>query len=154
MSLLKQEPSLPAGKGLNAELYDEFRRRFLGLDKALKTCVVSIPWSALSVNGIHFVAPYSAHVIDVVARVNVPGTDVGAVTAQIRLCDDGEALTSGDVPHLSTINLKGAANTAQVLSLSNTVTIHQGGAIGITFAGVLTAATGVVSVRLMPIKDI
>jgi hypothetical protein len=63
------------------------------------------------------------------------------------------AITAGTALHSSTANLKGTADTVQNLTMSTTASdlaIPAGTAIGIDFTGVLTAATGVVTILLVP----
>lgn len=87
------------------------------------------------------------------AVVTVAGTDGGAVTAVIRKVPSGTAITAGTLLHTGNINLKGTAETDQALTLSTTendLILAAGDAIAIDFTGVLTAATGIVTVGLSP----
>lgn len=114
---------------------------------------VSIEWLATSVDKVSFVADRPYRVKGIRARVEVAGTDPSAVTAVVRKAASGTAIASGTALHSGTINLKGTAATNQTLTLSTTSTdlnIAAGDAIGIDFTGVLTAATGVVTVTLAP----
>ena len=111
-------------------------------------------WDAASVDKVIFVATRKYRVGSITARVTVAGTDAGAVTAQVRKVPSGTALTGGTVLHTGTVNLKGTANTNQVLTLSATAAdleIASGDCIAIDFTGVLTGATGGVTVNLIPV---
>ena len=115
---------------------------------------VSIEWLAASVDQVVFVATRPYRVMAITARVEVAGTDAGAVTAAIKKAASGTAIASGTALHSGTINLKGTAATNQTLTLSTTSTdldIAAGTAIGIDFTGTLTAATGAVTVTLAPV---
>lgn len=110
-------------------------------------------WLAASVDKVFFVATRAYRVKAITARVEAAGTDASAVTGTIKKVASGTAITSGTALHSSTINLKGTAATNQAMTLSTTDTdlnIDAGDAIGIDFAGVLTTATGVVTVALAP----
>ena len=112
-------------------------------------------WSAtgLAVDSSFFVAIVTFEVVGITARVDVAGTDAGAVTAQIRKAPSGTAVASGTLLHTGTINLKGTANTNQTLTLSATPSDLQlavGDCIGFDLTGVSTAAVGCVTVRLRP----
>ncbi len=114
---------------------------------------VSIEWLATSVDKVAFVATRAYTVKAITARVEVAGTDAGAVTAAVKKAASATAITAGTALHSGTINLKGAAATNQSLTLSTTDTdldIAAGDVIGVDFTGVLTAATGVVTVVLAP----
>lgn len=112
---------------------------------------VNIEYGAASVDKIAFVADRAYKVKAIRGRVEVAGTDAGAVTAVIKKAASGTAIASGTALHSSTFNLKGAAATNQTLTVSTTETdtdIAAGDCIGIDFTGTLTAATGVVTVTL------
>jgi hypothetical protein len=114
---------------------------------------VSIEYLAASVDKVAFVADRQYRVKGIRGRVEVAGTDGGAVTAVIKKAASGTAITSGTALHSSTFNLKGTAATNQTLTLSTTssdLDIPAGTAIGIDFTGTLTSATGVVTVFLAP----
>lgn len=116
--------------------------------------VVSIEYVAASVDKVAFVAPRAYIVKGITGRPTVAGTDAGAVTAVIKKAASGTAITAGTALHSSTYNLKGTADTIQTLTLSTTATdlrIDAGTAIGIDFTGVLTSATGVVTLVLSPV---
>lgn len=110
---------------------------------------VDIEYNASSVDKTSFVATRAYYVRSITARPTVAGTDAGAVTAVIAKAASGTAITSGTALHSGTINLKGTANTNQVLTVTQSAAfIPAGTAIGIDFTGVLTSATGVVTVCL------
>lgn len=114
---------------------------------------INIEWLAASVDKIAFVATRAYTVKAITARVEVAGTDAGAVTGAIKKAASATAIASGTALHSGTINLKGTAATNQALTLSTTDTdldIAAGDAIGIDFTGVLTAATGAVTITLAP----
>ena len=110
-------------------------------------------WVAASVDKSFFIATRKYRVLGIIARVTAAGTDGGAVTAAVKKAASGTAIASGTALHSGTIDLKGTADTNQTLTLSTTDTdldIASGDAIGLDFTGTLTAATGVVTVRLAP----
>jgi hypothetical protein len=87
------------------------------------------------------------------ARILVAGTDPSAVTAQIRKAASGTAISAGTLLHSGTINLKGAVDTNQTLTLvtgTANLTISINNAIGLDVTGTTTAARGVVGVLLLP----
>lgn len=117
--------------------------------------VAKTEWLASSVDKVFWVAPRQCRVKRIVARVTVAGTDTTtpAPTAVIRKVPSGTAIGSGTALHSSTINLKGTADTNQVLTLSTTSTdldLAQGDALAIDVTGTLTGATGVAMVSLAP----
>lgn len=115
--------------------------------------MVSSEYLASSVDKVVFVAPRRCIVKSITWRVEVAGTDAGAVTAVIKKAASGTAIASGTALHSSSANLKGTAATNQTLTLSTTLSdldIAAGTAIGIDFTGVLTSATGVVTIALAP----
>lgn len=110
-------------------------------------------WVAASIDSTMFVATRQMRVLGITARVEVAGTDAGAVTAAIKKAASGTDIAAGTALHSGTINLKGTVDTNQVLTLSTTSTdldIPAGTAIGIDFTGVLTTASGCVTVALAP----
>lgn len=126
----------------------------VGIDNAQAGFVnVDIEYNASSVDKVSFVAARSYRVKGIVGRVTVAGTDAGAVTASVVKAASATAITSGTALHSSTFNLKGTANTNQTLTLSTTssaLDIAAGDCIAVDFTGVLTSATGVISVSLAP----
>jgi len=115
--------------------------------------LVNIEYSAASVDKVAFVATRSYVVQGITGRPTVAGTDAGAVTAVIKKAASATAITAGVALHSSTFNLKGTADTIQALTLdatSGVCTIPAGTAIGVDFTGVLTSATGVITIALAP----
>jgi hypothetical protein len=74
----------------------------------------------------------------------VAGTDGGAVTAMLKICDSGEAPTSGDNMLSGTFDLKGAADTPQSGTVS-AGTIATGKIVALDFTGTLTSAVGTIT---------
>lgn len=110
-------------------------------------------WNPTSVDSTFMTTTRHMTVEGIVARIDVAGTDAGAVTAVIRKVASGTALASGTLLHTGTINLKGTINTNQVLTLSTTAAdlrLAPGESLVIDFTGVLTAAVGCVTVMLNP----
>jgi hypothetical protein len=108
--------------------------------------------TSLAVDSAFFVADRSYTVISITLRVDVAGTDAGAVTCQIRKVPSGTAVASGTVLHSGTGNLKGTANTNQTLTLSTTASdlyVPSGTALGFDLTGVSTAAIGCVTVTMV-----
>lgn len=111
-------------------------------------------WVPTDVDRPFFVASRAYRVKSIIARVEVAGTDGGAVTAVINKAASGTAITAGTILHTGTINLKGTAATNQVLALSATpadLEIAAGTCIGIDYTGTLTSATGCVTITLAPV---
>lgn len=114
----------------------------------------STEYVAASVDKRFFTANRAYRVVAIRGTVTVAGTDGGAVTAEIRKVTSGTAITSGQLLHTGTYNLKGTADTVQSLTLSSTdadLLLAAGDSIAIDFTGTLTDATGVVSVGLLPV---
>lgn len=111
-------------------------------------------YAATSVDAAFFVANRSVRVNTVQVRATVAGTDAGAATAIVRKVPSGTAIASGTALHSGTANLKGTADTNQSLTISTTATdmvLAAGDALAVDFTGVLTAATGVISVGMSPV---
>ena len=99
------------------------------------------------------VATRAMRVKAITGRVQAAGTDAGAVTATVYKAPSGTAIASGTALHSGTFNLKGTASTNQTLTLSTTagvLDIAAGDTIGVIYTGVLTTATGGISVALTP----
>lgn len=135
--------------------YDDVSKNdvFRITNSTLGVLPVPIEWVAASVDKEGFVATRKYRVLGITARVTAAGTDAGAVTAAVKKAASGTAIASGTALHTGTINLKGTANTNQVLTLeaAANLEIAAGDAIGLDFTGVLTAATGNVTVALIPV---
>lgn len=120
-----------------------------------EVCVThaSMFYGPSSVDVPFFVAGRAFRVVSIIGRVEVAGTDGGAVTAVVKKSASGTAITSGTALHQSTFNLKGTAATNQTLTLSATSSdddIASGTCIGVDFTGTLTSATGCLTVTLAP----
>lgn len=112
---------------------------------------VSLPWLAASVDSAAWVAPRAMRAILATARVDVAGTDGGAVTASIKKAASGTAISGGTAIHSGSVNLKGTANTNQSLVVAPAdAAIPAGTALGLDFTGTLTSAVGVATVALIP----
>ena len=99
------------------------------------------------------VADRAYRVKAILGRVNVSGVDAGAVTATVFKAPSGTALASGTALHTGTFNLKGTASTNQALTLAAadaTLDIAAGDTLGVVLTGVLTSATGGITVALTP----
>lgn len=117
------------------------------------TVTVTIKWSAPPAFQTDFIADRAYRIIGAIARVDVVGSDGGAVTGEIKQVVSGTSIASGTVIHASTINLKGTAHTNQVLTLSSTsadLDVAAGSAIGLDPTGTTTAAQGCAIVFLVP----
>jgi hypothetical protein len=111
-------------------------------------------YNSASIDRIFFIATRALRVVGVTLRPTVAGTDGGAVTVEIRKVPSGTAITSGTVVHAATGNLKGTANTNQVLALNATpanMRLAPGDALATDFTGTLTSAAGTVAVALIPL---
>lgn len=113
----------------------------------------SFPYAAASVDSVFFTASRAMRVEAIRGFVTVAGTDGGAVTATIRKVPSGTALASGTALHSGTFNLKGTAVTQQTLTVSTTpadLLLAAGDSLAVDFTGVLTSATGCVTVGMNP----
>lgn len=114
---------------------------------------VSFAWDPNVADATFFVANRNYRVLAITARVEVAGTDAGAVTATIKKAASGTDIASGTALHSSTIDLKGTVDTNQVLTLSATssdLDIASGTSIGFDLTGTPTAARGCVTALLAP----
>lgn len=92
-------------------------------------------WVAIADRDLQFVSAWEVH--------TVAGNDGGAVTAAWVKSGDVEAPSAGDAIHTSTFNLKGTANTVQLLTTAGAgASITSGDKIGINFSGTLTNLAG------------
>ena len=102
-----------------------------------------------------FVASRLYRVKSIIWRVDAVGTDPGAVSATVKKAASGTAINAGGAVSLAAaFDLKVGANTNQNGVLSATpadLEIAAGTAIGVDFTGVLTNATGSVTVTLVPV---
>lgn len=100
-----------------------------------------------------FVAPRRLIVKSINVRLDVAGTDAGAVTATIVRAASATAISAGTALHTGTANIKGTANANQALTLAAsaaTLDIPAGTAIGVNFTGVMTSAQGAVTISFCP----
>lgn len=121
------------------------------VEAALETA--SYYWDPTSADDSFFIAQRNYRVVGARARIEVVGTDGGAVTAAIKKAASGTDIAAGIALHSGTINLKGTVDTNQALTLSVTssdLDIAPGDAIGIDFTGTLTSARGAATVLLTP----
>lgn len=108
--------------------------------------IASFDYSASSVDQQILVAKGKWEVTAVYMVPRVAGTDGGAVTAMLKLCDDAEAPSSGDNVLSGTLDLKGSADTLQTGTLGATVTVNSGKILALDFTGTLTSAVGHIDV--------
>ena len=140
---------------VNITQTDDGGMNFQGKDGTnVGTQIAQTEYLAASVDKAFFIAPRAMRVKRILGRVEVAGTDAGAVTAVIRKVPSGTAITSGTALHSGSFNLKGTAATNQELTLSTTssdLDLAAGDALAIDFTGTLTSATGTISVALAPL---
>jgi hypothetical protein len=120
-----------------------------GADLGQFTATYEYSATSLAVDRAFFIANVSCTVLSIILRVDVVGSDAGAVTCQIRKAPSGTAIASGTLLHTGTGNLKGSANTNQTLTLSTTpsdLSIPIGTCVGFDLTGIATAAIGCVTV--------
>src|SRR5262245_43356567 len=111
----------------------------------------SFPWDPNSADVSFWVAPFACRVLAAVARVEVAGTDGGAVTGALKKAASGTDIAAGTALTTATFDLKGTVDTNQTLTVSATssaLDIATGNAIGVDVTGTLTNARGVVTVTL------
>ena len=107
------------------------------------------PINAASVDENIFIANEAWEVTKIEEAHTVVGSDIGAVTVSLKVCDGTEAPSAGDAAQSAAFDLKGAANTVQTGTLSATKTLADGNRLGLDYTGTLTAlAGGVVTVHL------
>lgn len=84
--------------------------------------------------------------VELVPRV--AGNDAGAVNVTIKVCDSGEAPSSGEAALSAVLNLKGTADTTQSGTLGSNVACTATQFIALDFNGTLTNAVGMGTVWL------
>ena len=84
--------------------------------------------------------------VELVPRV--AGNDAGAVNVTIKVCDSGEAPSSGEAALSAVLNLKGTADTTQSGTLGSNVACTATQFIALDFSGTLTNAVGMGTVWL------
>lgn len=110
-------------------------------------------WNPTSVSTPFYVASRAMIVQAITARVEVAGTDAGAVTAVVNKASSGTAMGAGTTMHSGNINLKGTAATNQPLTLSTTpatLKLAAGDSLSVVLTGVMTAAVGCVTIAMAP----
>lgn len=95
-----------------------------------------------------FTADADCEILAATERHETLGTDVGAVTADIKKASSGTSINGGTSLLASTFNLKATINTTQEKTRSNAGlaadrVILKGQCVGVDFGGVMTAVTGV-----------
>lgn len=125
---------------------------FVAASLAAAISVNFVYGEATPLDGAFFVADRPYVIQSIIARILVAGTDAGAVTAQVRKAANTAAIGAGVVMHSGTINLKGAVDTNQTMTLLTgvAITVQAGTGIGLDVTGVTTAARGVISMLLLP----
>lgn len=98
-----------------------------------------------------FVADRDYTIRSIIVRPLVAGSDVSAVTGVIKKANTTVAIASGTAMHSGTIDLKGAADANQTLTLIATPTLDSGRALGLDVTGTATDARGVISVLMIPV---
>ena len=118
---------------------------------------VTVPMRAAAevVDQYFFVADRDYEVVAVSYVATVAGSDGSAVTADVKVCADGEAPSAGTTVLGSTkINLKGTAATIQTPDLATTTTVAQGEMLALDITGTPTAVAGAsVGVLLRPVDQ-
>jgi hypothetical protein len=103
------------------------------------------------------------YVLEYVAESHATaGTDAGAVTLVVRKCTGTQAVTSGTSLQVTSIDLKGTANTVQVRSVPNgglvaeaTRTFTTGDRVALDFTGTITALAGTcVTIVMRPVTGV
>lgn len=108
----------------------------------LELPIASFDYTASSVDQGIYTAKGAWTLTGVRMTPRVVGSDGSAVTVMVKLCDSGEAPTSGDNMLTGTLDLKGTADTPQSGTLSGTVAIANGKVVALDFNGTLTSAVG------------
>lgn len=119
--------------------------------------VINVPYVASAVDQWVYVADHPVEVVKVQIVPNVAGTDAGAVTAAVKKASGTTAVASGTAVHSGTMDLKGTINTLAAATLSTTKSERELAAndrLGVDFTGTLTAAVGLIQIRLKRIQAI
>lgn len=130
--------------------------RFLQLptvnaDQSAEHISVTSEYLAASVDKRIFTCPAGGCIVQAVRCVpTVIGSDGSAVTAVVEKLDDAEALGVGENVTTGTFDLKGTADTVQTGTNASLAirTMTVGETLAIDFGGILTAATGVITVEI------
>lgn len=111
---------------------------------ALVVPLATFDYSASSVDQGLFTASGGWVLTAVKMTPRVAGTDGSAVTVMVKICDSGEAPTSGDNMLSGTLDLKGTADVPQSGTVS-AGTIANGKIVALDFTGTLTSAVGTIT---------
>jgi hypothetical protein len=120
--------------------------------RTINVIQVTVQWTPTAPpNQVAYVANRPCLVLAAKARVEVAGTDAGAVTGQLVKAPDTTAVSAGTNLTTATFNLKGAAANKQDLTLAAApaTQLAAGDAIGLKLTGVLTLAVGSVTLLIM-----
>lgn len=96
--------------------------------------------------GLFFVVERPYEIISITCRFKTKGTDASAVTLTVEKCSSGTAPDSGVVLLATAFDLKGANNTSQYGTLTNTkqnLFLKKGDALLLKDSGILTAVSDV-----------
>jgi hypothetical protein len=111
--------------------------------------------NANAVDNWAYIADGPCEVVSIHCVPTVAGSDAGAVTAAVKKASGTTAPGSGTAVMTDTFNLKGTANTLQTATMSTTKSTRELAAndrVGIDFTGTLTAAVGLIQIRLKRIQ--
>jgi hypothetical protein len=115
---------------------------------------IVLDYIATVVTQAFFTAPFACLITDIVARPRVAGSDGSAVSLSFYNVPSGVAVASGTLLHSGSYNMKGTADTNQVLTLvtdPDVLRLDAGDSIGFVVTGTATAAIGVITIALEPI---
>lgn len=96
--------------------------------------------------GIILIARHPIEIMRITETHAVAGSDVGAVTLDVKKAGSGVAIASGTTLLSSTFNLKSTANTPVIkegMDLSSSRVLIEGDRIGLVVSGTLTALSDV-----------
>lgn len=117
--------------------------------------VIDMNYTSALVTQSIFVAPWPCIVSHIRGRPRVAGSDGSAVSLSFFKVPNGIAVGSGTLLHSGSYDMKGTADTNQLLTLvSNTdsLTLAAGDAIGYVLTGTATNAVGCITVTVEPIS--
>lgn len=101
-----------------------------------------------------FIAPRKLQVIGIRGCTRVAGNDGSAVTLSVYKSASGIDVGSGALLHSGTFDVKGTADTNQILTLTgnqDSLILAPGDSLGVVLAGTATAAVGEIQVTMEPI---
>lgn len=133
--------------------HDAFERSPSHWGASAGEIAITFDWTPTIADATFFTAEKNYRVTAITARVEVTGTDGGAVTGAIRKAASGGDIAAGTILHTGTINLKGTVDTNQTITLTTTLAdleIASGTSIGFNLTGTATLARGTVTVFLIP----